>query len=398
MRAICDALCASGAICFEFDAGRDEVHVIDARGERVVRQVSQGAYGSHARALMASQPDSGSFLISAGSVWYARVAGAPLRYAGALLPAPETDMDRKDTVGYTCADGRDALTWRAERYRLLGEVDGVITFDYDPPTDTLVYQMCAMDCARSETKVRDYLSRLETCCRVDPSSRAQIGDALRRALHMPASCSVLYRADYCGTGYRWHRARLISVADASGAVCRVVGCADDIEDEIAERESLLRSALSDGVTGLYSRGAAQRLIECALAQPRGRKYDALFVIDIDDLKVINDTCGHLEGDAALTIVAEAIRAVFRDSDIKGRYGGDEFIVHMRAFTDRNLPRVVARRLMRTLDAQTGAVSCSVGATLIDEPAPQFDAVFARADKALYRAKRASKCCFIIYND
>jgi diguanylate cyclase (GGDEF)-like protein len=240
--------------------------------------------------------------------------------------------------------------------------------------------------------VDGYLANLSECGRIAPESHEICRTNMLRALNAPTSGCFEYRADFFGEGYHWYRLRYVSAAGADGGVYRVVGRADEIEKEMADRADLMKSALTDAVTGLYNRRMAQRLIESALAEPVMHRCDALFVIDIDDLKRINDTYGHLHGDAALIKVADAIRAVFREEDVKGRFGGDEFIVYMRSFTDPALPGAVARRLMNRLAANRGEVSCSVGVALVKEKS-RFEDVFARADGALYQAKRASKRCF-----
>jgi diguanylate cyclase (GGDEF)-like protein len=393
---MCEVFRATGIVCFDYNAEMDELTAVSAMGERVIADFSKGEYGPLVRAVLSSDANSGSIAIKCGRVWYMRAptgANVPRKCVGALFPfdgRAESDLDRTSDMAYTGICDEDRR--RFERYRLLGEDASVVTFDYDPKADALVYSMFAGCGARVESTVRGYLENLTANGRVAPESREICRANMLHALRAPMSGSFEYRANFFGEGYRWYRLRYVSAADADGCVYRVVGCADEIEKEMADRADLMKGALTDGVTGLYNRRTAQRLIELALTEPVVQRYDALFVIDIDDFKRINDTRGHLQGDAALLQVANVIRAVFREDDIKGRYGGDEFIIYMRAFSDPALPGVVARRLMNRLAVNRCEVSCSVGVALVSEKA-QFDDVFARADGALYRAKNASKSCF-----
>lgn len=401
-----EVLRSTGIVCLDYDVERDELTTFGASGETMFRDFSRGEYGALVRATLASGSVSGSVNVDGRRMSYTLVQGDrdhPIRYAGAVIPERLDSMRAEDDPAYLKVCGRADLSplaidrWRIERYRLLGEDENTVTFDYDPVKDTLIYSVPIKESGRAEITIDDFLGTLSTNRRIAPESRDVVRNAMLRSINSATSGSYEYRVDFYGAGYQWHRARFVSAADQNGAVYRVVGRADEIEKEMADREDLMKCALTDGVTGLFNRRTAQRLIDHVLSEARDSRFDALFVIDIDDFKRINDTRGHLEGDVVLMAVADAIRAVFREEDIKGRYGGDEFIVYMRAFSDPNLPSAVARRLMNKLAEGRSCASCSVGVTLVTECA-DFDAVFTRADKALYRAKSVSKSCFSMYGE
>ena len=97
---------------------------------------------------------------------------------------------------------------------------------------------------------------------------------------------------------------------------------------------------TDALTGLYNRRAAEDHITRQM-QEDGRNPDCvrpLISIDLDKFKQVNDTYGHLEGDALLIAVADTIKTSVRNSDIVGRIGGDEFIVYLGNVTDKKMPR------------------------------------------------------------
>src|SRR5205085_5407585 len=101
----------------------------------------------------------------------------------------------------------------------------------------------------------------------------------------------------------------------------------DISERRRVEEELWELALVDDLTGLHNRRAFILLGEQAIKEAgrAGRPVIGLFV-DVDGLKLINDTHGHAAGDHALRLVADALRATCRDSDIVGRLGGDEFAI------------------------------------------------------------------------
>jgi diguanylate cyclase (GGDEF)-like protein len=392
---LCEMLRTAGALCFEYDADLDELITACGKDERVIPAFSQGEYGPLVRAALAAKARSGSVELDLGRAWYTKVAAVadgPRKYVGALIPdsAHALHLDRRAELSYT--GFWDEERRRFERYKLLGEDAGGLIVDYDPAADTLLCTIFMEDGARVENSVENCRSCLGIYDRIAPESREICRRHALRALSGPTSCAFEFRANF-GEGHRWYRARYVSAVDGAGNVCRVVAQAEEIEEEMADRADLIRCAYIDEVTGLYNRRAAQQRIMEALAGRRASRYDALFVIDVDDLKQINDSRGHLEGDAALRLVADAISAVFRESDVKGRFGGDEFIVYMRGFMDPALPGVVAARLMSRLSAE-GGVSCSVGAALAAQDA-RFEDLFVRADRALYQAKAEGKSGFAL---
>jgi diguanylate cyclase (GGDEF)-like protein len=121
---------------------------------------------------------------------------------------------------------------------------------------------------------------------------------------------------------------------------------------------------------------------------------ALFFMDLNGLKQINDKLGHMTGDEALRDTAEVLRNTFRGSDIVARIGGDEFVALAHLHSELDVETLCARlreHLREFNAARTRAyeVDLSIGATLVDEPADQdLEEFIARADEAMYRDKRA----------
>ena len=150
---------------------------------------------------------------------------------------------------------------------------------------------------------------------------------------------------------------------------------------------------TDPLTGLYNvRGLSQRMdVELA----RWRRYRqplALVLIDLDDLKSINDRYGHTAGDAALRQVAAAIRAERREGDLGARWGGDEFVMVATNTTARSA-LVLAERVRHVIAASQGlfplTASFGVAALDSDDDRTGVDTatLMRAADTALYEAKR-----------
>ena len=163
------------------------------------------------------------------------------------------------------------------------------------------------------------------------------------------------------------------------------------------RASLEKAAFRDPLTGLYNRRYAFRMFENEIS--RYRRYGdpfSLILIDADYFKRVNDEHGHCAGDVALQAIADTCTAAVRDSDVVGRFGGEEFIILLPHTTADNAV-IVAERIRREMALQTptwqGAkldVTLSLGVAEIGVHAASFDALLRSADKALYTAKERGR--------
>lgn len=175
--------------------------------------------------------------------------------------------------------------------------------------------------------------------------------------------------------------------------------------EIAEFEYTLARAMRDTVTGLMNRqffeGALQQ--QLALAERTGRSLALLF-LDIDDFKAINDTRGHLAGDAVLKEAAGLVQRGVRECDVVARYGGEEFVVLMPG-TDAERAAVLAERVRRSIAAHNcyGAdaslrITISGGIAAYPEHARSAAELIHHADHALYRAKSTGKNSVCLFRE
>ncbi|MBB6563304.1 diguanylate cyclase (GGDEF)-like protein [Acidovorax soli] len=153
------------------------------------------------------------------------------------------------------------------------------------------------------------------------------------------------------------------------------------------RTELEHLATHDSLTPALNRRAL--LQRCEEEIERARRYGggpSLMMLDLDHFKAVNDSCGHQHGDAVLVHFVGRTLAVLRTPDRMGRYGGEEFMVLLPG-TDATAALNVARRIHATL-AVGHALDCkvSIGLTQWTGPEDTLDAMLARADAALYRAK------------
>ncbi|MEA2451736.1 MAG: diguanylate cyclase [Actinomycetota bacterium] len=127
----------------------------------------------------------------------------------------------------------------------------------------------------------------------------------------------------------------------------------------------------------------------------GTESFAVLLVDVDDLKVLNDRYGHQAGSAAIQTVADALRRVVRTSDCVARFGGDEFVMILKD-ADRAGAQVVVNRLRSVLAekqvtaAADAAVTVSVGVAMFGEDGTSSEELLAFADEAMYSDKRGRK--------
>ena len=177
----------------------------------------------------------------------------------------------------------------------------------------------------------------------------------------------------------------------------IVGIAEDITEKKQLETELQRLATTDELTESSNR---RYFFECAnrefeKAREQGTPLSFL-MLDIDDFKAVNDTYGHQEGDNVLQRIAECGRAALRRGDVFGRIGGEEFAAVFPG-CEPAVALLVAERLQREIqqlnfshDDQTFGITISQGLTSLMAEDESLDDLYARADAAMYEAKRQGK--------
>jgi diguanylate cyclase (GGDEF)-like protein len=165
---------------------------------------------------------------------------------------------------------------------------------------------------------------------------------------------------------------------------------------LGKKQDLLEAAWVDELTGLASRRLfVTRLEEEIRRSDRLRMPLTLLLIDVDNLKAINDGGGHEAGDAALRAVGESLRATCRHTDLPARFGGDEFAV-IAPFVEANQGMELAERIRKSLSARRGgpaSITVSIGvADLANALERTLEAICDAADRALYEAKSRGRNC------
>ncbi|MGR3994574.1 GGDEF domain-containing protein [Pseudomonas sp. 1121_17] len=177
----------------------------------------------------------------------------------------------------------------------------------------------------------------------------------------------------------------------------VVGIAEDITEKKQLEGELQRLATTDVLTQSSNR---RHFFECANQAFNAAREDgtplSFLLLDIDDFKLINDTYGHQQGDQVLQHIADSGKAILRRGDVFGRIGGEEFAAVFPG-CEAEVAEQIAERLQREIQRlsfshgqERFGVTISQGLTSLRDDDLSLDSLFARADAAMYQAKRLGK--------
>ena len=194
-------------------------------------------------------------------------------------------------------------------------------------------------------------------------------------------------------GPRWMRTSYVPDLDDAGTVLGLYTVTIDVHELTVTQEKLKRRVERDALTDVLSRRTMMDRVEAALADAQ-RQPVALYFVDLDGFKAVNDRLGHHEGDALLIAVGAALQASVRAEDAVGRFGGDEFLV-MANVRDVEGAHALALHMVAAVQLAgsgklAGVVSASIGYALAPADARHPLNLLQQADDAMYAAKRFGK--------
>jgi diguanylate cyclase (GGDEF)-like protein/PAS domain S-box-containing protein len=262
---------------------------------------------------------------------------------------------------------------------------------------------------------QDEAGSLDWMRRVRPEHREALEAVVADALERQLAGSLVVALDLAEGRTVWCRLDVHPEIDEDGRPFGLISTLQDVTSETEARQALLDArdelwtlANHDALTGLPNRAFLMDRLERATARrKRAGTSVAVLYCDLDGFKAVNDSLGHLAGDAVLVEASRRLVTVVRETDTIGRLGGDEFLVICEGFTRTDQIEAVAERIVAALGAPMSVagtlveIGASVGIAIssgptADEPATDdsaTDDLIRRADHAMYQAKTDGKGSF-----
>ncbi|WP_084323022.1 putative bifunctional diguanylate cyclase/phosphodiesterase [Pseudomonas migulae] len=233
---------------------------------------------------------------------------------------------------------------------------------------------------------------------IHPEDQSKVDAAMARVLDRHAAgASIEFRMRTGNGDWRWVENRYIPVRDDEGRLQEVEGIIIDVTERKVAEEKIFLLARTDGLTGLVNRATLiERLHQAFAAARRGATAFAMFYLDLDHFKRINDTLGHPVGDLLLQEVARRIKACVRENDVVARLGGDEFAILQLDVSDPTHSAALATKvrdalvLPYSLAGNDVRVSVSIGISSYSPTITSADGMLTQADMALYRSKEKGR--------
>lgn len=269
------------------------------------------------------------------------------------------EYDTKDKTYFHTANFRKTFGYEPTKTGFLGSLE----YDYVHPDDVLgfaeMYEKMKQDRKLSEAEVRIINSEGE---------------------------------------YLWTRVYMLGVFDKDGRLARVIGKIVNIDEKKKELQLLQEKAVTDSATGVYNKQTTEELIKAFLNGEGKHGKHAMLIIDIDDFKEINDVYGHRVGDAVISALGTELNRIFRATDIKGRIGGDEFMILMKDIEGEGIDFIAekAQAICQLfgnykLDENKWIdFSASIGIAFYDMDGSTYEELYEAADRALYNCKHTQK--------
>ncbi len=176
----------------------------------------------------------------------------------------------------------------------------------------------------------------------------------------------------------------------------VIGKIVNIDDSKKELQHLKKMAVTDSLSGIYNKKTTEDMIKSFLSGEGRFGKHAMLIADIDDFKEINDDHGHRVGDTIISAMGIQLNRIFRTTDIKGRIGGDEFMILMKDIVEMDLIISKARDICEMLGCyelegeKQIAFSVSIGIAIYDLDGSTYEELYEAADRALYNCKNYNK--------
>lgn len=294
------------------------------------------------------------------------------------------------------------MNTQAELLKLVVEGSDEMLFSHDMDTDKFEVTKYKDGKLVTVFKVDSFVDNVKASEVFYPEDRNTIAGILKKLSIKNEKVSADFRLDIEKTGrFEWYRALAVGITDDKGTIKKVIGKIFSIHEEKMRSQELILRAERDSLTGIYNHSTFVSKVNRMFPEFQG-SLCALFMIDLDDFKLVNDALGHYAGDDLLcetAVVLETLSGMY--GGFSGRLGGDEFVMFIPDVEDKETALKIASEItqgVREIECKT-VHSASVGIALSKiSGETSFDELYSQSDQALYSSKRFGKDRYMIFGE
>ncbi len=277
------------------------------------------------------------------------------------------------------------------RYRYLSEIMKEVIFEYDYKSDTLRLTREAVEIFQVPEIIEKFSVFSADIQVAGSNSNNPLYDQLMKKTDTDADIKLTFRGIAL-----WYHIYIKVISDRNQAVS-AIGRVQNIHTEKLEKEQLRKKSMLDSLTNILNAASVKKKIQDILQADSAAH--ALFILDLDNFKDVNDIHGHYTGDQVLIQTATALCEVFRDSAVVGRLGGDEFVVFLKQVQSDEQVQEKCKLLTENLRYKKESKNLpiptiSIGVAL-SRAEDDFVSLYQRADTALYDVKHGGKDNYVI---
>lgn len=282
------------------------------------------------------------------------------------------------------------------QYEIVEEVSDNIIFNYDVENDVFEASAKMLKSLGTKTRYENAIENFTYGSIIDhrdvPAFIAALSNALSgKRTNVFDARIINNRGDSI-----WHRIKFVVVYDNNGNAVKFIGNLVDVDKEKREKNRLIVQAQTDQLTGFLNKiSTSLKISEIIKENPE--ENGAMFLVDLDDFKKLNDTYGHHEGDKFLKDFSANLMLSFRSTDVLGRVGGEEFIIYVSGVGDTtHFIEEKAEQIekichgVRIESAMGEEFSCSIGIARYPQDGVSYTELYKKADKAMYSVKHKGK--------
>lgn len=315
-----------------------------------------------------------------------------------LTAMQEELMEQYDRL----VDSQEAMARSEERYRLVTEATNDGIWEEDHRTGDVYYSDRWYDLMEMERD--DGVKNPFSMDMIHPDDLEEFNRKLgEHIIGKTDHYQVEYRLRLGSGEYKWFNAKGKALFGANGEVYRIAGSNTDIDVLKKSQQSLHELAYYDALSNLPNKQSLKNELNRLIRRDPSARA-ALFFLDIDNFKYINDTMGHKYGDRLLALVGERIVSLSTGRAKHFRFGGDEFVVLLQDVKSWNDVKDYAEHLLGVfresfyLDESSVHLSASIGVAQYPADGRNTDELLKNADVAMYKAKESRKGSFVIYDE